>query len=163
MRTRSRNYRTREGSSKARAAKERVKKPANSSTSTRKGRVTKPKNRAKTARITGTPSVPQPARQARSTVKKGNHPDRKYQLIKGNHAKRSVTITKILDEDNSEQGSSDGYAEEEEEEEELEERIHASMHVARATEDRSRFGYNCRLCIEGFLSPRMAFALECQA
>lgn len=42
-------------------------------------------------------------------------------------------------------------------------RGHTPVNVAGATEDRSRFGCTCGRCIEGFLSPRMVFALECQA
>ena len=70
------------------------------------------------------------------------------------------TNTETTEEVKSEEDTSDGFAEDEESEGE---RGHTPVNVAGATQDISRFGCTCRRCIEGFLSPRMVFALECQA
>ena len=75
----------------------------------------------------------------------------------------TVTTIEPAEDINTEEGSSNGSDEEEEEEEEEEGRGHTPADVARASEDRSRFGCTCGRCIEGLLSPRMVFALECQA
>lgn len=61
----------------------------------------------------------------------------------------------------AEEYESDGSNEEKEENEHTPV-YHTPVYLA-TVEDRSRFGCTCGRCIEGFLSPRMAFALECQA